>query len=78
MPGQDDLEVRQEILENFPDLQILLMSGYAKHTLLERLPDDESIAFIQKPFKPQRLVVTIWALTEGLRAQSTSAINGQV
>tara|TARA_E500000331_G_scaffold143814_1_gene140138 strand:- start:32 stop:196 length:165 start_codon:yes stop_codon:yes gene_type:complete len=54
------------------------MSGYAKHTLLERLPDDESIAFIQKPFTPQRLVDAIWALTKGLRAQSTSATNGQV
>ena len=44
----------------------------------ERKPDDESIAFIQKPFKPRRLVDAIWALIEGLRAQSTSAINGQV
>ncbi|MEM7365147.1 MAG: response regulator, partial [Pseudomonadota bacterium] len=65
MPEQDGLEVRQDILALAPELPILLMSGYAKHTLLDRFPEGENVAFIQKPFTPQRLVDEISALTTG-------------
>lgn len=73
MPGQDGLEVRREILTHFPDLPILLMSGYAKHTLVGRLPGDESVAFIQKPFTAQRLIEALPASKEGRSHQTNRA-----
>jgi CheY-like chemotaxis protein len=57
MPNRDGLEVYAEILQHFPKLKVVLMSGYNEQSVASRLgPDAPVPAFLHKPFRANELL----------------------
>jgi CheY-like chemotaxis protein len=55
MPGMNGLELATRIKQDYPELPIIMASGYAE------LPPDASIGFprLSKPYTEQQLSVTL-------------------
>lgn len=57
MPQRDGLEVYAEILAFYPNLAVMLMSGYNEQSVASRLgPDAPVPAFLHKPFRSTELL----------------------
>ena len=55
MPGMNGKELSKLLLELYPQLKVLLMSGYAENVIARRGVLDSEVAFIQKPFTSDSL-----------------------
>jgi len=56
MPGMDGAEVLRRFRQLAPDVPVILMSGYARQDVLERVGDQSRVSFLQKPFGLQNLI----------------------
>ena len=61
MPGMDGLELARRLRRRFPDLPVVLVSGYAEATIGEDL-SAEGLRFLAKPYGPQDLVAAVRAV----------------
>jgi FixJ family two-component response regulator len=59
MPQISGKELADRARKIRPDLNVLFMSGYTDELLCDQLIDDNDIAFIQKPFSEQDLLVAV-------------------
>ena len=59
MPGMRGNELSQRIGELYPQMKVLLMSGYAESGLAHRGALDPKLAYIQKPFTSNALAARI-------------------
>ncbi len=50
LPGMNGRELYHRLLELYPDLKVLYMSGYTQNVIAHRGALDEGVQFIQKPF----------------------------
>jgi len=55
MPGMNGQEMANRILEMLPELQVVFMSGYTEHALLQDGEVDAHFEYLQKPFTLQTL-----------------------
>jgi CheY-like chemotaxis protein len=53
MPGMSGVQLAEKLRERNPDVRIIYMSGYHNVGLVHS--DDHRVAFLQKPFSPERL-----------------------
>lgn len=63
MPDMDGEETLREIRRYWPDLPVIISSGYARDELLTRLAAYAPFAVVEKPYRPEMLLNTIRALT---------------
>ncbi|HTV03308.1 MAG TPA: response regulator, partial [Luteitalea sp.] len=59
MPGQNGLELANQVLSARPGTRVLFMSGYADHAAVQRDIIDAGRPFLQKPFAPDRLLTRV-------------------
>ena len=59
MPGMNGKELSKLLLDLYPQLKVLLMSGYAENVIARRGVLDSEVAFIQKPFTSNSLAAKI-------------------
>ncbi len=59
MPGMNGKELSKMLLGLYPQLKVLLMSGYAENVIARRGVLDSEVAFIQKPFTSNGLAAKI-------------------
>lgn len=59
MPGLDGQEAFDEIRRIQPDARIILSSGYKEQDVLERFVGRGLAGFIQKPYRPEKLLTKI-------------------
>jgi CheY-like chemotaxis protein len=71
MPGMDGLETIRTIHQLRPEIPIIVISGYAFRTSLEKVPDflEMAVKFgavssLQKPFRPSELLSVVTACLE--------------
>ncbi|HZA21032.1 MAG TPA: response regulator [Dehalococcoidia bacterium] len=55
MPQMDGVQLSTEFRRLFPQAKIILMSGYAEESKLQRMMAEPNVEFIAKPFRPQVL-----------------------
>ena len=55
MPELRGDEAFLKIRECHPDLPVIFSSGYPAEALLDRLPDDDAVEFVGKPYRPGEL-----------------------
>lgn len=55
MPGMNGRELADRLQETRPALQVVYMSGYAEHSVVRQGVIEPGIAFVGKPFEPDRL-----------------------
>jgi DNA-binding NtrC family response regulator len=59
MPGHDGMYLMQEIKKEWPDIPILVMSGYYTTNTIKEATKRGAETFIAKPFEPEELVETV-------------------
>ncbi len=55
MPHITGPELAKKFKTIFPKAGIILMSAYAKETIIQEIESDQRVQFIEKPFLPQEL-----------------------
>lgn len=63
MPDMDGEETLRQIRRFWPELPVIISSGYAREELLTRLADCAPFAVVEKPYRPETLLNTIRTLT---------------
>ncbi len=70
MPGMSGIEVAENVASSYPDIKVLLMSGYTRDEAARRGIASERFAFIEKPFTPARLAARVRELLDGGRTRA--------
>lgn len=65
MPGFSGRDLARAVVGMFPDIRVLLISGYAPQSMVEAGSDEEAWPLLQKPFTPEALLREIDALIGG-------------
>jgi CheY-like chemotaxis protein len=66
MPGTlSGYDLATKIAKAFPDLKVLLTSGYASDVVEARMPHDRSYDILHKPFRQTDLIARLQALLDG-------------
>ena len=64
MPELDGAETFLELRRIRPDLSVILSSGFDDNdSMIGRFMTEESVGFIQKPYRPAQLVEKVRAVT---------------
>ena len=72
MPGMSGKEVAEVVRQLRPGIKVLFMSGYTRDSVIQRGVQDDSRAFLQKPFSPFTLVAKIRDLLDQQTEMSAS------
>jgi DNA-binding NtrC family response regulator len=64
MPGHDGIYLMREVKEKWPDISIIVMSGYHTLETVEEAIETGADAFIPKPFTPDELLEKIREVME--------------
>jgi DNA-binding NtrC family response regulator len=64
MPGKDGMSLLREVKMKWPNIPVIVMSGYATTETAEQVSRTEAATFIAKPFAPDELVETVAKVME--------------
>lgn len=64
MPIKDGISLLREIKERWPDIPVIVMSGYATKEMAEEISRTEAATFLEKPFTPDELLETLAGVIE--------------
>lgn len=64
MPGKDGMSLLRELKEKWPNIPVIVMSGYATTETVEQVSKTEAATFIAKPFTPDELVEAVAKVIE--------------
>jgi two-component system cell cycle sensor histidine kinase/response regulator CckA len=67
MPEMSGAELAELIAESFPDVRVLLMSGYTRDEAARRGIANERYSFLEKPFTPTKLAARVRELLDHAR-----------
>jgi DNA-binding NtrC family response regulator len=56
MPGMDGMTFLGQVRGRWPDVPVIIMSGYATHETIEAVAQTDAATFLAKPFTPDELV----------------------
>jgi len=65
MPEHDGLYLMGEVKKKWPDIPVIVMSGYDTTETIQEAAEKGSAAFINKPFTPDELINAIQKVLEG-------------
>ncbi|MBQ8750708.1 MAG: response regulator [Alphaproteobacteria bacterium] len=65
MPGLNGIELSKLVLEQIPDIKIILASGYSEDILKGEFADIENMSFIPKPFSLSDLTQKVYEVLKG-------------
>jgi two-component system, cell cycle sensor histidine kinase and response regulator CckA len=69
MPEMSGAELAECIAMNFPEVKVLLMSGYTRDEAARRGIASERYSFLEKPFTPAKLAARVRELLDGTRGR---------
>jgi len=64
MPRMNGRELHGQIVQHYPDLKVLYMSGYTGNVISHHGVLDEDVKFIQKPFSVEDLLCKVREVLE--------------
>jgi DNA-binding NtrC family response regulator len=64
MPGKDGMSLLKEVKEKWPNIPVIVMSGYATTETVEQVSRTEAATFIAKPFTPDELLDAVAKVIE--------------
>jgi two-component system, cell cycle sensor histidine kinase and response regulator CckA len=65
MPEMSGIELAESIALSYPEVKVLLMSGYTRDEAARRGIASERYAFLEKPFTPSKLAARVRELLDG-------------
>ena len=76
MPEMSGAELAECIRMTFPEVKVLLMSGYTRDEAARRGIASERYSFLEKPFTPTKLAARVRELLDGVRSRSQNVLSG--
>ncbi len=73
MPGRDGLSLMREVKARWPEIPVIVMSGYATTDTVREVSKTDAATFIAKPFTPDELLEAIRQVLEPQSVSSTHA-----
>ncbi|HEY2897886.1 MAG TPA: PAS domain S-box protein, partial [Gemmatimonadaceae bacterium] len=70
MPEMSGIELAESIALSYPEIKVLLMSGYTRDEAARRGIASDRYAFLEKPFTPSKLAAKVRELLDGGRTRS--------
>ena len=70
MPEMSGIELADRIALSYPEVKVLLMSGYTRDEAARRGIASDRYAFLEKPFTPSRLAAKVRELLDGGRTRA--------
>jgi two-component system, cell cycle sensor histidine kinase and response regulator CckA len=70
MPEMSGIELAESIALRYPEIRVLLMSGYTRDETARRGIASERYAFLEKPFTPSKLAARVRELLDGGHARA--------
>jgi len=70
MPEMSGIELAERIALSYPEIKVLLMSGYTRDETARRGIASERYAFLEKPFTPSKLAAKVRELLDGGRSRA--------
>jgi len=64
MPGKDGMTFLREVKDRWPNIPVIVMSGYATTQTVEQVSRTEAATFIAKPFTPIELLEAVAKVME--------------
>ena len=64
MPDKEGMSLLREVKEKWPNIPVIIMSGYTTTETVEQVSRTEAAAFIAKPFTPDELVEAVAKVIE--------------
>ncbi|MFC1552790.1 PAS domain S-box protein [Candidatus Latescibacterota bacterium] len=64
MPHMGGKELSERIVDYYPEIKILYMSGYTDKSIVHQGVLKPGIKFLQKPFSPRKIVQKVWQILE--------------
>jgi len=65
MPGMSGRELAEKLTARYPQLKIVFLSGYTADDVLRHGVEEERVAFLQKPYTPDRLAKFVRQVLDG-------------
>jgi DNA-binding NtrC family response regulator len=56
MPGMDGMTMMGQVKNKWPNIPVIIMSGYVTHEIAEEVAQTDAATFLAKPFTPDELV----------------------
>lgn len=56
MPGKDGMTVLRQLKEQWPDIPVIVMSGYVTNGTMKEVAKTDAATFLAKPFTPDELM----------------------
>jgi len=66
MPGESGIDLRRHVLERWPDLPVILISGYSPEGPAEFAAHTPKTIFVQKPFAADQFLALVEQTLAGL------------
>lgn len=63
--GSNGADLAREVKERHPEAKVLYTSGYAKHSVLEKIPTEERAHLITKPYRREDLLRRVRSVLDG-------------
>jgi len=64
MPNRNGMSLLREVKAKYPDVPVIVMSGYATKDMVEQVSRAEAAMFIEKPFTPDELMEAVARVIE--------------
>jgi DNA-binding NtrC family response regulator len=75
MPEMSGAELAEHIAMSFPDVKVLLMSGYTRDEAARRGIASERYSFLEKPFAPTKLASRVRELLDGAKNRAPGLLS---
>jgi CheY-like chemotaxis protein len=71
MPGMSGPQLAAELVRRRPEVEVLYMSGYVGDALAKHGVDEQAVALIHKPFKPEQLLQLVRTILDARPTRRT-------
>ena len=56
MPGKDGMTLMRQVKDKWPEIPVIIMSGYVTNETMEEVAKTDAATFLAKPFTPEELL----------------------
>lgn len=76
MPGRDGMSLMRDLKKMWPDIPVIVMSGYVTSETMEEVSRMNAATFIAKPFTPDELLSAVRRVIEAGESHGEEGIPG--